>query len=81
MTKRNKLNEKKKKLNELTATESLPNPGNFPVGSLQSRAAARTLASREREGDQGMTEDGRSYVVFRNGAGDLCWLIFNMETL
>jgi len=59
------LNETKKKLNELTATESFPNPGDFPEGSLQSQAAARTLASRERDGDQGVTEDGRPYIVFK----------------
>ena len=81
MAKRNKLNKKKNKLDELTATESLPNPGNFPVGSLQSRAAARTLASRERDGDQGMTKDGLSYIVFKDDAGQLRRLIFNPETL
>jgi hypothetical protein len=79
MAKRNKLKEKKKKLDELTATESLPNPGNFPVGSLQSRAAARTLASRERDGDQGTTEDGWPYIVFRSDAGQLCRLVVDME--
>lgn len=81
MAKRRKLNETKKKFDELTATESLPNPGNFPVGSLQSRAAARTLARRERDGDQGVTEDGLSYVVFKDDAGQLRRLIFNMGTL
>jgi hypothetical protein len=79
MAKRNKLNEKKKKLDELTATESLPNPGSFPVGSLQSRAAARTLASRERAGDQGVTEDGWPYIVFKDDASNLRRLIINME--
>lgn len=79
MAKGRKLNEKKKKLGELTATESLPNPGNFPVGSLQSRAAARTLASRERDGDQGVTEDGWPYIVFRDETGSLRRLVIDRE--
>jgi hypothetical protein len=31
----------------LPATDSGPNPGDFPVGSLESRAAARTMLGRQ----------------------------------
>jgi len=42
----------------LGATDSGPRPGGFPLGSAQSRAAARALlAARERE------EDGLRFVV------------------
>ena len=40
--------DKKKGVDSLseTATKSAPKPGNYPVGSLQSRAAARALIQR-----------------------------------
>jgi hypothetical protein len=46
---------------------------------FESRAAARTLASRERDGDEGVTEDGWPYIVFKDDAGNLRRLIFDME--
>jgi hypothetical protein len=52
MTKR-RLHDTKNKIDELAA-DTLPNPANFPVGSLQSRAAARILASKQRPGDEGV---------------------------
>jgi hypothetical protein len=49
---------------ELGGTDSLPHPGDFPLGSVESRAAARAMIrpDRPRAGDEGVTEDGRCYM-------------------
>ena len=50
---------------ELGGTDSLPHPGNFPLGSIESRAAARAIiaAGRFRNGDRGSFRCGCSYTV------------------
>jgi len=55
----------------LPATLSLLHPADFPVGSVESRAAARALLGpgELRAGDQGDTEDGGFYTVVK-GKGD-----------
>ena len=55
----------------LPATLSLLHPGDFPVGSVESRAAARAMLGpgQLRAGDQGDTEDGGWYIVLK-GKGD-----------
>ena len=55
----------------LPATPSSLHPADFPVGSVESRAAARALLGpgQLRAGDQGDTEDGGWYMVVK-GKGD-----------
>jgi len=55
----------------LPATLSSLHPADFPVGSVESRAAARALLGpgQLRAGDQGDTEDGGWYLVVK-GKGD-----------
>jgi len=55
----------------LPATLSSLHPADFPVGSVESRAAARALLGpgQLRAGDQGDTEDGGWYIVVK-GKGD-----------
>lgn len=51
-----------------TATSSLPRPEDFPVGSVESRAAARLVVQQGglRENDEGVTEEGHPYFVFKD---------------
>jgi hypothetical protein len=35
-----------------TATKSAPNPGNYPIGSVQSRAAARVLTQGKKKEEE-----------------------------
>lgn len=35
-----------------TATESAPRPGDYPIGSLQSRAAARALMQKKEKNEE-----------------------------
>jgi hypothetical protein len=62
------LNGKNRTRGEMTATESEPHPGNFPLGSVESRAAARSMIrpGKLRAGDTGNTEEGHYYVVVRD---------------
>jgi len=55
----------------LPATLSSLHPADFPVGSVESRAAARALLrpGQLRAGDEGDTEDGGWYIVVK-GKGD-----------
>lgn len=57
-----KSKQKEKAERGLSATASVVHPADFPVGSLESRAAARTLLRKLRPGDQGATEDGGWYL-------------------
>jgi len=56
----------------LPATLSSLHPADFPVGSVESRAAARALLGpgQLRAGDQGDTEDGGSYIVVKGNGDD-----------
>lgn len=54
---------------ELPATLSL-HPADYPVGSVESRAAARAMLKQPRAGDQGDTEDGGWYIVVRGNGDD-----------
>lgn len=57
MSKSPESNEQKKKNTGSPATNLLPQPANFPLGSRESRAAARAMVrpGELREGDQGRT--------------------------
>jgi hypothetical protein len=52
-------------LSTVGGTDSLLHPGNFPVGSLESRAAARTMVrpNQLRTGDEGMLKCGCMFFV------------------
>jgi hypothetical protein len=65
MTKRLKMNLRAGDVTELGGTESLPHPGNFPLGSVESRAAARAIiaAGRFRSGDRGTFRCGCTFLV------------------
>lgn len=67
MAKRLKMNLKTGELVELGGTDSLPHPGNFPLGSVESRAAARAIvaAGRLRPGDKGSFKCGCTWLVAR----------------
>jgi hypothetical protein len=60
MAKRFKMNLRTGDLSELGSTDSLPHPGNFPLGSIESRTAARAMIrpDRLRAGDSGTEKDG-----------------------
>jgi hypothetical protein len=65
MSKRFKMNLNTGDVAELGGTDSLPHPGSFPLGSIESRAAARAIiaAGRFRNGDRGTFRCGCSYTV------------------
>ena len=65
MTKHLKMNLRTGDVTELGGTESLPHPGNFPLGSIESRAAARALiaAGRFRSGDHGTFRCGCTFSM------------------
>ena len=65
MTKRFKMNLRTGDVAELGGTDSLPHPGNFPLGSIESRAAARAIvaAGRFRPGDRGTFRCGCTFVM------------------
>jgi hypothetical protein len=65
MAKRLKLNLGTGELTELGGTDLLPHPASFPLGSAESRAAARAMIGpdRMRRGDTGVTEEGNVWMV------------------
>jgi len=65
MAKRLKMNLGTDEVSELSGTDLLPHPGNFPLGSAESRAAARAVVAsgRLRAGDQGRFKCGCRFVV------------------
>lgn len=65
MAKRLRMNLRTGDVAELGGTESLPHPGSFPLGSIESRAAARAIvaAGRFRSGDRGTFRCGCIFVV------------------
>jgi hypothetical protein len=65
MTKRFKMNLQTGDVTELGGTDSLPHPGNFPLGSIESRAAARAIiaSGRFRSGDRGTFRCGCTFIV------------------
>ena len=71
MAKHLKMNLKTGEVVELSGTDSLPHPGNFPLGSPESRAAARAMArpGRVRVGDEGISEDGQPYFACATAFG------------
>ena len=84
MAKRPKLNSRNEGRGELTATESEPHPGNYPLGSVESRAAARAMIrpGRLRDGDEGYTEKGLRYVVVRDPVtGGLIKVVIDVDKL
>ena len=70
MTKRPELKGEGKTQRELPATDLLPHPGNFPLCSVESRAAARAMSrpGEVREGDKGRTEDGSFWQITKDNA-------------
>lgn len=56
----------------LPATVSTLHPADFPIGSAESRAAARALLrpGRLRAGDQGKTEEGGFYIIVKKNPSD-----------
>lgn len=56
----------------LPATVSSLHPADFPLGSVESRAAARAMIrpGELRAGDKGKTEDGGWYLVIRENPND-----------
>lgn len=65
MAKRLKMSLRDGEVVELGDTDSLPHPANFPLGSIESRAAARAVVAtgRLRPGDRGTFKCGCSYFV------------------
>ena len=65
MTKRRKMNLQDDDPAELAGTDLSAHPANFPLGSLQSRAAARALLAvgRFRGGDSGTFKCGCTFLV------------------
>lgn len=55
----------------LGGTDSLPHPGNFPLGSVESRAAARVMIAtgRLRAGDRGTFKCGCTFFVASKRGG------------
>lgn len=52
--------------------DSAPHPGNFPLGSVESRAAARAMIGpdRMRAGDRGVEKDGSWWFVIHDEQTD-----------
>jgi hypothetical protein len=78
MTKRPGSNGKPKPLSDLPATDSRLHPGNFPIGSLESRAAARAFIrpGHLRAGDRGTDADSFWWVIRDEESGRLIKIIF-----
>lgn len=72
MIKRPESNGKGSEAGDLPATVSSLHPADFPLGSVESRAAARAMIrpGELREGDKGKTEDGGWYVVIKKNPDD-----------
>jgi hypothetical protein len=68
MAKRFKMNLTTADPSPLGGTNPPPHPGNFPLGSIESRAAARAMIGPERmrAGDRGTEADGSWWVVVNN---------------
>jgi hypothetical protein len=68
MRKRFKMNLTTSDLLPVGGTDSLPHPGNFPVGSPESRAAARAMIRPDqlRAGDEGTLKCGCCFCVFND---------------
>lgn len=62
------------------ATVSGPHPADFPLGSIESRAAARAMMrpDRLRAGDKGTLDDGCTYIVVPDSSrgGKLMQIVF-----
>lgn len=56
----------------LAATVSTLHPADFPIGSAESRAAARAMLrpGQLRAGDKGVTEEGEPYLVVKKKPDD-----------
>lgn len=79
MAKRFKMNLTTGDLLALGGTDSLPHPANFPLGSVESRAAARAMIQpdRMRAGDRGTEADGSWWFVVNNEeTGGLTQIVF-----
>ena len=77
--KRFKMNLTTGDLSALSGTDSLPHPGDFPLGSPESRAAARAMIQpdRMRAGDRGTEPDGSWWFVVNNEeTGGVTQIIF-----
>jgi hypothetical protein len=63
-----KLLKMKRGTKALGGTDSVSHPGSFPLGSLESRVAARAMIGpdRLRAGDTGVEKDGSSWVVIHD---------------
>ena len=68
MAKRFKMNLTTGDLLPLGGTDSLPHPANYPLGSVESRAAARAMIQpdRMRAGDRGTEPDGSWWSIVNN---------------
>lgn len=79
MAKRFKMNLTTGDLSPLGGTNPPPHPGNFPLGSIESRAAARAMIGPERmrAGDRGTEADGSWWFVVTNEeTGGLTQVVF-----
>jgi hypothetical protein len=79
VAKRFKMNLTTGDLSALGGTDSLPHPANFPLGSVESRAAARAMIQpdRMRAGDRGTEADGSWWFVVNNEeTGGVTQIIF-----
>ena len=79
MANRFKMNLTTTDLSPLGGTNPPPHPSSFPLGSLESRAAARAMIGPERmrAGDRGTEADGSWWFVVNNGeTGGLLQIVF-----
>lgn len=79
MANRFKINLTTADLSPLGGTNPAPHPGNFPLGSIESRAAARAMIGPERmrAGDRGTEADGSWWFVVNNEqTGGLTQIVF-----
>lgn len=78
MPKRFRSNQEAGEPKDLPATGSAPHPGNFPLGSVESRAAARAMIrpGRLRAGDKGTFPCGCWYVVTTKPGGGVLQIVF-----
>jgi hypothetical protein len=72
MSKRFRMNLTTGDLSTASGTDPLPHPGNFPVGSVESRAAARAMIrpDRPRAGDEGTFKCGCFFFMINKAEGD-----------
>ena len=64
----------------LPATDLRPRPGDFPVGSLESRAAARAILGEGglEVGTSGFTEEGHFYRIIPGSDGQPVKMIWDI---